>query len=160
MVDYDQTFAPFTWQTLVRILIYIATVKQRLLWQIDVSNAFLYAIVDAIIFVEQPHAFEESDGTVCLLQKSLYSIKKAPRLWQQYLHNVLIELGFTQTPHDQGMYRKESHGKFILLVAYVDDPLDTGDDTDLLDRFEEEIKEKLEVTINHNVTQFLNLNVT
>ncbi|CAI7897215.1 unnamed protein product [Closterium sp. NIES-54] len=58
------------------------------------------------------------------------------------------------------MYRKESRGKFILLVAYVDDLLYTGDDTELLDRFEADIKEKLEVTINHNVTQFLGLNVT
>ncbi|CAI7887691.1 unnamed protein product [Closterium sp. NIES-53] len=51
-------------------------------------------------------------------------------------------------------------GKFILLVTYVDDLLYTGDDTELLDRFEKDIKEKLEVTINHNVMQFLGLNIT
>ncbi|CAI7850920.1 unnamed protein product [Closterium sp. NIES-53] len=71
-----------------------------------------------------------------------------------------MELGFKQLPHDLGMYRKESRGKFILLVAYVDDLLYTGDDTELLDKFEADIKEKLEVTINHNVTQFLGLNIT
>ncbi|CAI7778001.1 unnamed protein product [Closterium sp. NIES-53] len=54
----------------------------------------------------------------------------------------------------------ESRNKFILLVAYVDDLLYTGDDTELLDQFEGDIKEKLEVTINHNVTQFLGLNIT
>ncbi|CAI7871515.1 unnamed protein product [Closterium sp. NIES-53] len=84
----------------------------------------------------------------------------APRVWQQYLHTVLMELGFKQLPHDLGMYRKESRGKFILLVAYVDDLLYTGDDTELLNQFEADIKEKLEVTINHNVTQFLGLNIT
>ncbi|CAI7885582.1 unnamed protein product [Closterium sp. NIES-53] len=155
MVDYDLTLAPVGRHTLVRIC--IATVKQRPLRQIDVGNAFLY--VDAIIFVEQLHAFEESDGAVCLLQKSLYGIKPAPRLWQQYLHTVLTELGFTQLPHDLEMYRKDSRGKFILLVAYVDDLLYTGVDTDLIDRFEEEIKEKLEVTIKHNVMQFMGLNI-
>ncbi|CAI7912498.1 unnamed protein product, partial [Closterium sp. NIES-53] len=128
--------------------------------KIDVSNAFLYAIVDAIIYVEQPHAFEEVGDAICLLQKSLYGIKQAPRLWQQHLHGILIELGFQQLPHDQGMYRLESRGHFILLVAYVDDLLYTGDNTDLLDRFEREIQEKLEVTIDHEVTQFLGLNVT
>ncbi|CAI7770994.1 unnamed protein product [Closterium sp. NIES-54] len=135
-------------------------VKQRPLRQIDVGSALLYAPVNAIIFVEQPHAFEECDGTVCLLQKSLYGIEQAPRLWQQYLHTVLTELGFKQLLHDLGMYRKELRGKFILLVAYVDDLLYTGDDTELLDQFEEDIKEKLEVTINHNVTQFRGLNIT
>ncbi|CAI7912379.1 unnamed protein product [Closterium sp. NIES-53] len=67
---------------------------------------------------------------------------------------------FTQLPNDLGMYRKESRGKFIFLVAYVDDLLYTGNDTELLDRFESYIKEKLEGTINHNVTQFPDLNIT
>ncbi|CAI7746846.1 unnamed protein product, partial [Closterium sp. NIES-53] len=84
----------------------------------------------------------------------------APHLWQQYLHTVLLELGFQQLPHDQGMYRPESCGSFILLVAYVDDLLYTGDNAELLDRFEHDIKEKLKVAIDHNVTQFLGLNVT
>ncbi|CAI7739098.1 unnamed protein product [Closterium sp. NIES-53] len=160
MVEFDLTYTPVGTHTSVRILICIATAKQRPLCQINVGSAFLYAPVDAIIFVEQPHAFEETDGAVCLLKKSLYGIKQAPRLWRQYLHTVLTELGFTQLPHDLGSYRKESHGKFILLVAYVDDLLYTGDNTELLDRFEVDIKEKLEVTINHNVTQFLGLKIT
>ncbi|CAI7737969.1 unnamed protein product [Closterium sp. NIES-54] len=71
-----------------------------------------------------------------------------------------MELRFKQLPHDLGMYQKESRGKFILLVTYVDDLLYTGDDTELLDQFEVDIKEKLEVTINHNVTKFLGLNIT
>ncbi|CAI7846188.1 unnamed protein product [Closterium sp. NIES-54] len=58
------------------------------------------------------------------------------------------------------MYRKESRGKFILLVAYVDNLLYTGNDTELLNQFEADIKEKLEVTINRNVMQFLGLHIT
>ncbi|CAI7851738.1 unnamed protein product [Closterium sp. NIES-53] len=160
MVDFDFTYTPVGLHTSVRILICITAVKQRPLRQIDVGSALLYAPVNAIIFVEQLHAFEECDGTVCLLKKSLYGIEQAPRLWQQYLHTVLTELGFKQLLHDLGMYRKELRGKFILLVAYVDDLLYTGDDTELLDQFEADIKEKLEVTINHNVTQFRGLNIT
>ncbi|CAI5950753.1 unnamed protein product [Closterium sp. NIES-64] len=160
MVDFDLTYAPVERHTSVRILICIAAVKQRPLRQIDIGSAFLYAPVDAIIFVEQPHAFEENDCAVCLLQKSLYGIKQALCLWQQYLHTVLAKLGFQQLPHDLGMYRKESRGKFILLVAYVDDLLYTGDDTELLDQFKADIKEQLEVIVNHDVTQFLSLNIT
>ncbi|CAI7883824.1 unnamed protein product [Closterium sp. NIES-54] len=159
-VNYNQTFAPVGRHTSVRILLCVTAVKQRPLHKIDISNAFLYAIVGAIIYVEQPHAFEEDGNTTCLLQKSLYGIKQAPRLWQQYLHTVLIELGFQQLPHDQGMYRLKSRGSFILLVAYIDDLLHTGDNTKLLNRFEHDIKERLEVTIDHDVTQFLGLNVT
>ncbi|CAI7872918.1 unnamed protein product, partial [Closterium sp. NIES-54] len=140
MVDFDLTYAPVGRHTSVHILICIAAIKQRPLCQIDVGSAFLYAPVDAIIFLEKPHAFKENDGAVCLLQKPLYAIKQVPRLWQQYLHTVLTELGFTQLPHDLKTYRKESCGKFILLVAYVDDLLYTSDDTELQDRFEAHIK--------------------
>ncbi|CAI7849010.1 unnamed protein product [Closterium sp. NIES-53] len=159
-VDYNQTFAPVRQHTSVRILLCIVAVKQRPLCKIDVSNAFLYAIVNAIIYVEQPHTFEEDGDAICLLQNSVYGIKQAPRLWQQYLHTVLIELGFQQLPHNQGMYRLESRGSFILLVAYADDLLYTRNNTELLNHFEHDIKEKLEVTIDHDVTQFLGLNVT
>ncbi|CAI7851703.1 unnamed protein product [Closterium sp. NIES-53] len=64
MVDFNLTYAPVGRHTSARIRIYIAAVKQRPLRQINVGSAFLYASVDAIIFVEQPHAFEESDGAV------------------------------------------------------------------------------------------------
>ncbi|CAI7803836.1 unnamed protein product [Closterium sp. NIES-54] len=92
------------------------TVKQQPLHQIDVGSAFLYAPVDAIIFVEQPHAFEECDGAE----------------------------GVARQVHPSRRLRRRS----------------TGDDTELLDQFEVDIKEKLEMTINHNVTQFLGLNIT
>ncbi|CAI7823126.1 unnamed protein product [Closterium sp. NIES-53] len=102
MVDFDLTYAPVGRHTSVRILICIAVVKQQPLRQINIGSAFMYKPVDAIIFVEQPHAFKERDGAVYLLKKSLYEIKQAPRLWQQYLHTVITELRFKQLSHDLG----------------------------------------------------------
>ncbi|CAI7800720.1 unnamed protein product [Closterium sp. NIES-53] len=56
--EFTKTFAPVSQHTSLRILIAIAAMKRKKLRQIDVANAFLYAPVDAEIFVEQPH---ESD---------------------------------------------------------------------------------------------------
>ncbi|CAI7831317.1 unnamed protein product [Closterium sp. NIES-53] len=53
--DFTETFAPVSRHTSLRILLAIAAMKQKKLRQIDVTNAFLYAPVDAEIFVEQPH---------------------------------------------------------------------------------------------------------
>ncbi|CAI7847366.1 unnamed protein product [Closterium sp. NIES-54] len=58
------------------------------------------------------------------------------------------------------MHRLESLDSFIMLVAYVDNLLYTRDNVELLDHFESDIKQKLKVTVNQNVTQFLGLNVT
>ncbi|CAI7760718.1 unnamed protein product [Closterium sp. NIES-54] len=124
--DFTETFAPVSRHTSLRILLAISAMKNKKLRQIDVANAFLYAPVDAEIFVELPHGSHREPNQVCQLLKSLYGIKQAPRLWQQYLHTRLIRIGFKQLPHDQGMYRLTKNDDFILLIVYVDDLLYIG----------------------------------
>ncbi|CAI7807278.1 unnamed protein product [Closterium sp. NIES-53] len=114
-----------------RILLAIAATNRKKSRQIDVANAFLYAPVDAEIFVEHPHGSNADPNQVCQLQKSLYGIKPAPRLWQQHLHARLIRIGFCQLPHDQGMYRHTKGTNYILLIVYVDDLLYIGSTDDI-----------------------------
>ncbi|CAI7779324.1 unnamed protein product [Closterium sp. NIES-54] len=105
--------------------------KQKKLRQIDVANVFLYAPVNAKIFVEQPHGSDTDPNEVCQLLKSLYGIKQAPRLWQHYLHARLFRIGFQQLPHDQGMYRLTKEAEYILLIVYVDNLLYIGSTDDI-----------------------------
>ncbi|CAI7887476.1 unnamed protein product [Closterium sp. NIES-54] len=156
-IDFDQTFAPVSRHTSVRILLAITTARHLPLRQIDVNNVFLYALVDDVIYVEQPHTYGEGDSRVCQLRKSLYKIKQAPRLWQQYLHNILLEIAFKQLPHDPGMYRHDFHGEYILLTVYVDDLLYTGSSNELLEQFEKNLAGRIDITCNHDVKQFLGL---
>ncbi|CAI7888951.1 unnamed protein product [Closterium sp. NIES-54] len=146
--------------TSVRILLTIAAARHLPLRQIDVKNAFLYALVDAVIYVEQPHMYSEGDSRVCQQQKSLYGIKQAPRLWQQYLHNILLERGFKQLPHVPRMYRRDSRGEYILLTVYVNDLLYTGSSNKLLEQFEKNLVGHVDISCNHDVKQFLGLNIS
>ncbi|CAI7744094.1 unnamed protein product [Closterium sp. NIES-53] len=116
--DFTETFAPVSRHTSLRILLAIAAMKKKKLRQIDVANAFLYAPVDAEIYVELPHGSHGEHNQICQLLKSLYGIKQAPRLWQQHLHARLIRIGFRQLPHDQGMYRFTKNTDYILLIVY------------------------------------------
>ncbi|CAI7907423.1 unnamed protein product, partial [Closterium sp. NIES-53] len=145
--------------TSLRILLAIAAVKEKNLRQIDIANAFLYAPVDAEIYVELPHGSHGEPNQVCQLQKSLYGIKKAPGLWQQYLHARLTRIGFRQLPHDQGMYRLTKGDDFILLIVYVDDLLDIGSTDNVTTWFEGELQKDLTLTVSSTVTQYLGLNI-
>ncbi|CAI7794487.1 unnamed protein product [Closterium sp. NIES-53] len=127
--------------------------------QIDVANAFLYAPVDAEIFVEHPHGSNADPNQVCQLQKSMYGIKQALRLWQQHLHARLIRIGFLQLPHDQGMYRLTKGTDYILLIVYVDDLLYIGSTDDITTWFEGELQRDLTLTVATTVTQYLGLNI-
>ncbi|CAI7797776.1 unnamed protein product [Closterium sp. NIES-53] len=56
-IDYTLTFAPVSRHTSVRLVLCEAAAKNFPLRQIDVSNAFQYADVDAEIYVEYPHTY-------------------------------------------------------------------------------------------------------
>ncbi|CAI7812541.1 unnamed protein product, partial [Closterium sp. NIES-54] len=145
--------------TSLRILLAVAAMNKKKLRQIDVANAFLYAPVDAEIFVELPHGTHGNPNQVCQLLKSLYGIKQAPRLWQQHLHTRLTRIGFRQLPHDQGMYRLTKGADYILLIVYVDDLLYIGSTDDVITWFEGELQKDLTLTVSSTVTQYLGLNI-
>ncbi|CAI7794671.1 unnamed protein product [Closterium sp. NIES-53] len=157
--DFTERFAPVSRHTSLRILLAVAASRRLPLRQIDVTNAFLYAPVDVDIFVEQPHGFVDDPSLVCQLLKSLYGIKQAPRLWQQYLHARLKRIGFDQLPHDQGMYRLTRDNDYILLIVYVDDLLYIGSTTAIVTWFEKELQMDLSLTVSPDVTQYLGLNI-
>ncbi|CAI7881503.1 unnamed protein product [Closterium sp. NIES-54] len=157
--DFTETFAPVSRHTSLRIILAIAAMKKKKLRQIDVANAFLYAHVDAKIFVELPHSSHGEPNQVCQLLKSLYGIKQAPRLWQQHLHARLIRIGFKQLPHDQGMYRLSKNEDYILLIVYVDDLLYIGSTDSVATWFEGELERDLSLTVSSTVTQYLGLNI-
>ncbi|CAI7786590.1 unnamed protein product [Closterium sp. NIES-53] len=133
--------------------------NRKKLRQIDVANAFLYAPVDAEIFVELPHGSNAGPNQVFQLEKSLYGIKQAPRLWQQHLHARLIRIGFLQLPHDQGMYRLTKGTDYILLIVYVDDLFYIGSTDAITTWFEGELQRDLTLTVATTVTQYLGLNI-
>ncbi|CAI7816160.1 unnamed protein product [Closterium sp. NIES-54] len=157
--DFTETFAPVSRHTSLRILLAVAAMKKKKLRQIDVANAFLYAPVDAEIYVELPHGSHGEPNQVCQLQKSLYGIKQALRLWQQYLHARLTRIGFKQLPHDQGMYRLSKDDDYILLIVYVDDLLYIGSTTIVTTWFEGELEKDLTLTVSSTITQYLSLNI-
>ncbi|CAI7847391.1 unnamed protein product [Closterium sp. NIES-54] len=157
--DFIETFAPVSRHTSLRILLVVAAMKWKKLRQIDVANAFLYALVDGKIYVELPHGSHGEPNQVCQLQKSLYGIKQAPRLWQQHLHARLIRIGFKQLLHDQGMYRLTKNDDYILLIVYVDDLLYIGSNDGITTWFERELQRDLTLSVSSTVTQYLGLNI-
>ncbi|CAI7780847.1 unnamed protein product [Closterium sp. NIES-54] len=157
--DFTETFAPVSRHTSLRIILATVAMKKKKLRQIDVANAFLYAPVDAEIFVELPHSSHGEPNQVCQLLKSLYGIKQAPRLWQQHLHARLIRIGFKQLPHDQGMYRLTKDEDYILLIVYVDDLLYIGSTDSITTWFEGELQRDLTLEVSSTITQYLGLNI-
>nr|GEV00726.1 Rop guanine nucleotide exchange factor 5 [Tanacetum cinerariifolium] len=70
--------------------------------------------------------YEKNKTKVCILIKSLYGHKQAPRQWNEKLTCALIKNGFKQSNNDYSLYVKSKKGLFIALLVYVDVIVITG----------------------------------
>jgi len=83
--------------------------------QYDVQNAFPHADLDETIYCECPDGFKMS-GKCLLLQKALYGLRRAPRLWQKKLIARLVELGLRQISEEPCFFINE----YLFLIFFVD----------------------------------------
>lgn len=76
-IDVEETFAPVVKPSTIWLILSIVVSKGWNLQQLDMSNAFLYGILNEDIFMLQPPGFLDKDHPdhVCRLQRSLYGLK-------------------------------------------------------------------------------------
>lgn len=81
-VDFDQTYAAVVKPMAFRVLFAIAAYYDLDIDQMDVKTAFLYGLIDQLVYVQIPKGSESSanKGMVCRLLKALYGLTQAPRL--------------------------------------------------------------------------------
>ena len=112
-----------------RWIVSMAATRRRRPWTLmclDVSCAFLYALVVRDLFIEIPQADPRSHdhNLVGRLRKALYGTRDAPQLWQRTLGKVLRELGFSSSKLQPGVFRHKERD--IIMVTHVDDFLVAG----------------------------------
>ena len=79
--DFQETFAPTTQSTTIRLVLALAAEEGWPVYQMDVKSAFLNGNLEEEVYVEKPPGFviSGSESKVCRLRKALYGLKQAPR---------------------------------------------------------------------------------
>ena len=99
-IDYRETFAPVARLEVVRLLLAYACLSGFKLFQMDDKSAFLNAIINEEVYVEQPPGFEDHQhpNHVYKLKQALYGLKQAPRQCEEriFLPNPPLEQSFDQ----------------------------------------------------------------
>ena len=122
--DYDSNniYAPVVGMITLRILLSIVCILNYELFQMDVTQAFLHALIKEVIYVKQLQGYDDGTGRVCRLNKAMYGTKQAPYEWNDVLHKFMIDNGWKCIWSDPCLYiRISSHGLFMYLAIYVDD---------------------------------------
>lgn len=120
-VDYTDTFSPVVRHSTLRILFCIANELDMDIEHIDINTAFLHSKLDECIYMEQPLGFTNDKTKICLLNKSLYGLKQASRLWNSSVHDLLTNNGYIQSNCEPCVYFKKYDNKLTLVALYVDD---------------------------------------
>jgi hypothetical protein len=129
--DFDLTFAPTAKYKSLCIVLHLAAIFGWEIAGIDVSNAYIEAKIDKLIYMILPKdLFRWPDGSrvVVELLQSIYGLKQAGELWNSLLNEKITEFGFTRCMHDKCVYvlREQETGVVTIIVVYVDDVLFTG----------------------------------
>ena len=81
-VDFDQIFAAVVKPMAFRVLFAIAAYYDLDIDQMDVKSAFLYGLIDQLIYIEilKEIETEANKNMIYKLLKALYGLKQSPRL--------------------------------------------------------------------------------
>jgi len=122
-LDYEDTYAPVSRMTTLRILLAVAASNKWVVHQVDIKTAFLHGKADMDIYMMQPPGFHDGTNHVCKLIKCLYGLKQAPRAWFFVLKGVLNDLGFEQMSADSSFWVHKTKDIVAFLTSVVDDML-------------------------------------
>jgi hypothetical protein len=116
--DFD-TFAPVVAWSTVRFFLILSLILDWYTCSIDFSSAFVQAKLDKKVWIHLPRGFQSTrPGKTCLrLNKSIYGLSVAPKLWYEHLFAALKKDGFVPSKYDPCLLLKED----MMLVIYVDD---------------------------------------
>lgn len=102
-IDYHEIYAPVVRHSCIRYIIGLAVKYKLKIHQMDVVTAFLQGDIDEEIYMSQPPSFEQGEKA-CRLNKAIYGLKQASRLWNKTLNATLLEIGMTRSMIDPCIY--------------------------------------------------------
>ena len=112
-VNFTDTQSPTLQMTSFRLFLSIAHLRNAQIRHLDVKNAYLHALVNEEVYMEQPTGFIDPDRPdhVCKMNRALYGMKQAGRLWNQLAHQILLAESVKQSEYDPCVYYDDLKAK-------------------------------------------------
>ena len=145
----------------VRTVLSLAISRTWPVHQLDVKNAFLHGTLSETVYCSQPAGFVDSSrpDMVCRLNKSLYSLKQAPRDWYSRFATFLLILGFTEAKSDTSLFIYRRGDETTYLLLYVDDIVLTTFSQQLLQSVISSLQQKFAIKDLGQLHHFLGVTV-
>jgi Reverse transcriptase (RNA-dependent DNA polymerase) len=96
--------------------------------------------------MQEPPGYEEGEGQVKRLWKSLYGLKQARCKWYDALTHVLADLGLHVSQADPGVFRTQIGEHVLILAVHVDDCMITGSSPELIAEYKRKLNARYALT--------------
>jgi len=156
--DVWETTAPVPPFELIRVCLTLLLQASAKIAQADILNAFLHSEVDAMVFMEQPEGYRIG-RKVCRLNKSLYGLQQASRLWHLTLIEALVEEGLVQSAYCNCILMGRWKSIWMIVIIYVDDLIVGSNDPEKVESLLDKLQERFGVRIE-DFTTYLGMKCT
>ena len=162
-----KNYSPVIASKSVRTILRLCALFGMKMYQVDLNDAFLHALLDGDVYVRFPKGYERLPGTegmVMKLKKSLYGLQEAPRRWYETLLAFMKEHGWHTTLYDPCLFfRRTASGGVMLLGLHVDDQLggttQHADDVKWMEEFMKKLEKRFGIKGPHEPTYALGLDI-
>src|SRR5882724_6865837 len=113
-LSLSDTFTPVSRITSLWILLALATIKSMRIFVWDIDSGYLQGKIDHNIFVKLPEGYEKPNK-VGKLDKALYGLPEAVRVWREDLKAKLKTLGFSPLGSDTGVFLSKTQTSFTTI---------------------------------------------
>jgi hypothetical protein len=159
--DYDQTYSPTIAVLVILLVLHVAASLRLFGGTFDVTSAFLNATNDFENYGYLPKGL--FGGRYVLRMKilqAMYGEKQAPKLWNDMLHKILLEMGYKRCPVSACLYFYHNGDYISILTIHVDDGLLFASHMELLHEFIKKIQQHLpKVTLTMPLCKYVGMEI-
>jgi hypothetical protein len=144
-MNYFETYKPVVTWFAIRLMIIFGIIFCWALCQVNFVMAYPQAPIEMDIYMELPQGIQTAQGNskdhVLKLEMNIYSQKQAGRVWNSFLVDKLLSIGFATSLIDDCVLFRDD----IIFMVYMDDGIFLGNDDSKL---QEAIKEIQDLGLN------------
>jgi hypothetical protein len=158
-IDYVKTFSSTAQMRSFRMILMLACAYDLELTQYDISNAFLNGELEEEIYMDFPPGYPGKNPDECLkLNKGLYGLKQASRIWNKRLVGELNTAGLEVCKTEPGILHHPDEKCFVCL--HVDDIIVATDKMGLKKRIVDVLQSNFLVKVLGELSMFVGVQIT
>lgn len=157
--QYGDCFAPVISYTTLRIIFILILLHSFYACVLDVKTAFLHGDLQETVYMSQPDGFNDGSGRFCKLQKAIYGLKQASKMWYVKFTELMNNLNFEAMENEPCIFIRYANLCKIYVALYVDDVLICGDNISEINTIVDVMSNTFKMSKSGDLKEFLGISI-